>query len=109
MLSFVICSCCAHVTLHSFPPRRSSDLSAKLRWTASSEIDAFVRYEIIRTDDQSLVGKRFATGDNTLAREHVIQLDDLEAGTEYRSEEHTSELQSRENLICRLLLGKKNA
>src|SRR5690606_41658496 len=28
-------------------------------------------------------------------------------GTE-RSEEHTSELQSRENLVCRLLLEKKN-
>ena len=25
-----------------------------------------------------------------------------------RSEEHTSELQSRENLVCRLLLEKKN-
>src|SRR5690606_28554919 len=28
-------------------------------------------------------------------------------GFEYRSEEHTSELQSRENLVCRLLLEKK--
>src|SRR5690606_41536120 len=28
---------------------------------------------------------------------------------ELRSEEHTSELQSRENLVCRLLLEKKNA
>src|SRR5690606_40104752 len=27
---------------------------------------------------------------------------------EFRSEEHTSELQSRENLVCRLLLEKKN-
>src|SRR5436309_12549472 len=27
---------------------------------------------------------------------------------EHRSEEHTSELQSRENLVCRLLLEKKN-
>src|SRR5436309_5062529 len=27
---------------------------------------------------------------------------------EGRSEEHTSELQSRENLVCRLLLEKKN-
>src|SRR5690606_40739821 len=27
--------------------------------------------------------------------------------TSYRSEEHTSELQSRENLVCRLLLEKK--
>src|SRR5436309_9678850 len=29
------------------------------------------------------------------------------AGTAARSEEHTSELQSRENLVCRLLLEKK--
>src|SRR5690606_40579837 len=29
-------------------------------------------------------------------------------GNAYRSEEHTSELQSRENLVCRLLLEKKN-
>src|SRR5690606_40100077 len=28
--------------------------------------------------------------------------------TRGRSEEHTSELQSRENLVCRLLLEKKN-
>src|SRR5690606_40060815 len=31
------------------------------------------------------------------------------AGTLTRSEEHTSELQSRENLVCRLLLEKKKA
>src|SRR5690606_35007629 len=29
--------------------------------------------------------------------------------TRSRSEEHTSELQSRENLVCRLLLEKKNS
>src|SRR5690606_40646423 len=29
------------------------------------------------------------------------------ASTRLRSEEHTSELQSRENLVCRLLLEKK--
>src|SRR5690606_39570149 len=32
----------------------------------------------------------------------------IKPGTEPRSEEHTSELQSRENLVCRLLLEKKN-
>src|SRR5690606_40033907 len=32
----------------------------------------------------------------------------LEVGGGARSEEHTSELQSRENLVCRLLLEKKN-
>src|SRR5690606_41423678 len=31
------------------------------------------------------------------------------AGKIVRSEEHTSELQSRENLVCRLLLEKKNS
>src|SRR2546430_4393589 len=30
------------------------------------------------------------------------------AGTRVRSEEHTSELQSQSNLVCRLLLEKKN-
>src|SRR5690606_39594449 len=30
-----------------------------------------------------------------------------DVGNELRSEEHTSELQSRENLVCRLLLEKK--
>src|SRR5690606_41120795 len=30
-----------------------------------------------------------------------------EEAERYRSEEHTSELQSRENLVCRLLLEKK--
>src|SRR5436305_6802219 len=29
-------------------------------------------------------------------------------GREFRSEEHTSELQSRPHLVCRLLLEKKN-
>src|SRR5690606_40147217 len=38
-----------------------------------------------------------------LASEFEIDLSYLEA----RSEEHTSELQSRENLVCRLLLEKK--
>src|SRR5690606_40459840 len=33
---------------------------------------------------------------------------DFTGGIMTRSEEHTSELQSRENLVCRLLLEKKN-
>src|SRR5690606_41399514 len=32
---------------------------------------------------------------------------DFEVERNHRSEEHTSELQSRENLVCRLLLEKK--
>src|SRR5438874_7667047 len=32
----------------------------------------------------------------------------LRVGSAWRSEEHTSELQSRRDLVCRLLLEKKN-
>src|SRR3712207_8112164 len=39
----------------------------------------------------------------------VLDVQHLHAGTlEHRSEEHTSELQSRQYLVCRLLLEKKN-
>src|SRR5690606_41927754 len=37
----------------------------------------------------------------------VGQPDHVQRGALDRSEEHTSELQSRENLVCRLLLEKK--
>src|SRR5690242_21470266 len=44
-------------------------------------------------------GRRFAEGDRRpRARAHALHL---------RSEEHTSELQSHVNLVCRLLLEKK--
>src|SRR5436309_6348699 len=43
-----------------------------------------------------------AVGDDGV--EGYVRYEDLEGP---RSEEHTSELQSRENLVCRLLLEKK--
>src|SRR5690606_39461953 len=43
-----------------------------------------------------------------LVRDHLHDLLAFHLGAERRSEEHTSELQSRENLVCRLLLEKKN-
>src|SRR5690606_12387395 len=60
---------------------------------------------------------------NAIHRHHLLPCEALDAGAanhsrigpiinlawlEERSEEHTSELQSRENLVCRLLLEKKN-
>src|SRR2546430_13233877 len=42
----------------------------------------------------------------TMVREILHQLRDAEP---HRSEEHTSELQSQSNLVCRLLLEKKKA
>src|SRR5690606_11414217 len=52
--------------------------------------------------DETRRAQRLVEGSalRTLARRH----DDLR---EYRSEEHTSELQSREKLVCRLLLEKE--
>src|SRR5690606_40984001 len=41
-------------------------------------------------------------------RRHIQAAGDLLQRHSTRSEEHTSELQSRENLVCRLLLEKKN-
>src|SRR5690606_41876284 len=38
---------------------------------------------------------------------HVLELNRRLKRPVHRSEEHTSELQSRENLVCRLLLEKK--
>src|SRR2546427_1656633 len=50
-------------------------------------------------------GVRRAARAGRLARGPVRRRDGLAAGT--RSEEHTSELQSQSNLVCRLLLEKK--
>src|SRR3712207_7925018 len=61
-------------------------------------------------------------GEALLPRVHVPELDrpmvprrhrpairgEGQGGDERRSEEHTSELQSRQYLVCRLLLEKKN-
>src|SRR3989442_11100679 len=39
--------------------------------------------------------------------DRLVRLRELFAGANMRSEEHTSELQSRPHLVCRLLLEKK--
>src|SRR5690606_41407437 len=77
--------------LHSFPTRRSSDLGAgHHRHPADIPHDA--------PGDNVHAGERAVIGDR---KDPVFQFGN-------RSEEHTSELQSREKLVCRLLLEKKN-
>src|SRR5437870_10117726 len=76
-----------HRDLHSFPTRRSSDLSSRAR-CASSGPNASVPLDGRRCD-------RAGEGTPGAGR----------GGP--RSEEHTSELQSRGHLVCRLLLEKK--
>src|SRR5256886_12826194 len=55
--------------------------------------------------------RRHAVHRPTGGEEHVVREneDEHDRGVhEERSEEHTSELQSQSNLVCRLLLEKKN-
>src|SRR5690625_6485624 len=67
--------------LHSFPTRRSSDLAPTTAQVAHSAVPGRLR----------------------------CAAQNQEGRTERkRSEEHTSELQSRGHLVCRLLLEKKN-
>src|SRR5690606_41054406 len=80
-----------HRELHSFPTRRSSDLAPA--------IPLFGRH------DPACIQKLGSAARADDARQDVAGAH-VSAG-EARSEEHTSELQSRENLVCRLLLEKK--
>src|SRR5207253_10853604 len=88
---------------HSFPPRRSSDLLEQLGVRRARGLG---RRELEHLDLGELVDAvqplaRPARGAR-LGAEAVRQADVLP-----RSEEHTSELQSRGHLVCRLLLEKK--
>src|SRR5689334_25089176 len=74
-----------HRDLHSFPTRRSSDLPFGLKL-------------ILRID----------LGDATDLPVYPRLLWSIDHGDPSRSEEHTSELQSQFQLVCRLLLEKKN-
>src|SRR5207249_10393690 len=84
-----------HRDLHSFPTRRSSDLRRE-RWTG---------LRIALT-----TGLSRATISRILRRLHLSRMRDLEPAPPLirRSEEHTSELQSRFDIVCRLLLEKKS-
>src|SRR5690606_41240277 len=96
-------SYCPPPVLHSFPTRRSSDLESLVRLYGRS-FKSYVIYVTFVTLGLIFPGMtRFVRGDNTGRYCHP------EGGVlwGWRSEEHTSELQSRENLVCRLLLEKK--
>src|SRR5690606_42150665 len=104
----VYCSCAARAR-RSCPTRRSSDLRGVTTepdpsgWPAGSGLAAQAR-DLVERDagrDGGVEGLGVRAdgdgGDDVARLAH-------EAGQ--RSEEHTSELQSRENLVCRLLLEK---
>src|SRR5699024_12788699 len=86
-----------HLPLHSFPTRRSSDLIVLP--VCPGDQDAAVIFFHMFHDPGNL--RRSLA----LAEDHLRLSRPQIAGI--RSEEHTSELQSRFDLVCRLLLEKK--
>src|SRR5205807_2767539 len=78
-----------HRDLHSFPTRRSSDLHNGQYNGSGGAWSPLVKSTLEPIHDKSSTGQ----GRSMTYRE--------------RSEEHTSELQSPCNLVCRLLLEKK--
>src|SRR3712207_7200239 len=54
-----------------------------------------------------VVARSDAPRDHTLEHHRHVRLVPLDDVSDLRSEEHTSELQSRQYLVCRLLLEKK--
>src|SRR5690349_22307152 len=61
---------------------------------------------LFRSDAEAQAEAAQARRDRARRRQRPRGLDD-DAGGSTRSEEHTSELQSRRDLVCRLLLEKK--
>src|SRR5699024_11633344 len=88
-----------HLDLHTFPTRRSSDLGLKK--------DKLKHHLILLPWMPPLFTIRVNSG-ICGRKKHRISPGTPINTTVYRSEEHTSELQSRFDLVCRLLLEKKN-
>src|SRR5205085_6721879 len=94
--------------LHSFPTRRSSDLVRG----PGKDLERWFRREdhIEGRDTVSLVRSQQHVGPGLSRHQCALrkwQFENLLQSAEQpgrRSEEHTSELQSQSNLVCRLLL-----
>src|SRR5690606_41658708 len=92
--------------LPSFPTRRSSDLRPVVDERLALIADAF---SLPSSDIKGAADAVLKRADALIAAASLpTRLRDVGVpAEELRSEEHTSELQSRENLVCRLLLEKK--
>src|SRR5690606_42064097 len=88
--------------LLSFPTRRSSDLGARPENLVQLQTD-YPHLKVVKLEQNYRSTGRILRAANTVIANngHVFEKQ------LWRSEEHTSELQSRENLVCRLLLEKK--
>src|SRR5690606_41758222 len=92
-----------HPVLHPFPTRRSSDLRPSA-WPISTPYTPRSYPMHCRKTAASKVCILLLM----MSAAGCASKSSLPVTMQPRSEEHTSELQSRENLVCRLLLEKKN-
>src|SRR5439155_26201037 len=103
--SFLFMTSHDHRVLHSFPTRRSSDLfGAEVVLTPGDKgmNGAIAKAdELVRANPNSFMPQQFKNPANPEIHRQTT------AEEIWRSEEHTSELQSRGHLVCRLLLEKK--
>src|SRR5207249_5999084 len=102
--------CSPHIpSTHSFPTRRSSDLIAEpgtdrlFVVQQGGETNRPSRILDLRDDPGSGSVETFLVVSNYLVYSFTFHPGYRANGYVYRSEEHTSELQSRFDLVCRLL------
>src|SRR5947209_10125052 len=104
-MCFFLIAYAHHLDVHSFPTRRSSDLQ--------NQFDADGRF-LGKNGELAVIfatrgGARFPG--KLYFKDGLCIRAEMERGGDWalpdRSEEHTSELQSRQYLVCRLLLEKK--
>src|SRR5438067_9859326 len=94
-----------HVHLPSFPTRRSSDLNTAAR---APERPRCEQRDAMAGPDNPQPQSLSAGCDQCPRAARLLGDIDRILRKGIRSEEHTSELQSRFDLVCRLLLAKKN-
>src|SRR5207253_4292476 len=98
----------ARAHLHSFPTRRSSDLDLRKEGYSEGTVGNLQTFFLTGIkgpwNPEALAPLAPVDSLVVLAREMIVRKN--YPGVD-RSEEHTSELQSRGHLVCRLLLEKK--
>src|SRR5690606_41607768 len=90
---------------HSFPTRRSSDLTGR-SWSRRT-LQNLPLHASSESDTAHVASPRTRHQPPSSHRHSRPAASPPPRTPAHRSEEHTSELQSRENLVCRLLLEKK--
>src|SRR5690606_40492477 len=82
---------CHYKNWHRFCAYRTEALEVPQSYRAGLQV-------LCRLTTHPSLSRGYPSAQNTLISSHCVR------EREHRSEEHTSELQSRENLVCRLLL-----